>query len=229
MTISGISYATPAPTLDPTANAANAASSSLSQNYNTFITMLTTQLKNQDPLSPMDSTQFTQQLVMYSQVEQQMNTNSELKQMVAAQSAGQAASALNYIGMQVTAPGSQFTYSGQPVDLGYALPSNAASTNIAIVDNNGNMVWSGTGNTTQGSYNFNWDGTDLNGNAVANGTYTLVVSAVDTNKTQLSATTAVPGIVTGVETDNGTVYLNVNGTAVPESSVSGAQTPTKTS
>lgn len=204
---------------------ANLASSQLTQNYNTFLKMLTTQLKNQDPTAPMDSAQFTQQLVMYSQVEQQINTNSNLQQLISATNTGQAASAVNYIGMQVDSPGSSFTYSGHPLDLGYALPSDAAAATIKIIDQNGNTVWTGSAQTKTGNYNFTWNGTDMNGNAVSNGTYQIQLTAADSSNTAINGTTAVPGIVEGVQTDNGTIYLTVNGNQVPESSITNVVKP----
>src|SRR5471032_3344612 len=84
-----------------TASSGTNAMSQLGGNFQTFLKLLTTQLKNQDPTAPMDSSQFTQQLVMYSQVEQQINTNSQLGQLVTATNAGQASAALSYMGMQV--------------------------------------------------------------------------------------------------------------------------------
>jgi flagellar basal-body rod modification protein FlgD len=210
------------------ASATNVATSSLTQNYNTFLTLLTTQLKNQDPTSPMDSSQFTQQLVMYSQVEQQINTNSKLDQLVSATNAGQTSAALGYIGMQVNAPGSSFAYSGQPVTLGYALPSDTASAVLSITDSNGATVWTGTANNAQGSYNVTWNGTDMNGNPVANGTYGIALTATDSTNTPVNGTTSVPGIVSGIETESGSVYLTVNGASVPESSVTIASNPAST-
>lgn len=201
------------------------AAAQLSQNYNTFLKMLTTQLKNQDPMSPMDSAQFTQQLVMYSQVEQQINANTKLDSLISATNANQASSAIGYIGMQVDAPGNSFAYSGKPVALSYALPSNAAAATVTITDQNGNVVLSQKANTQAGTYNFTWDGKDANGAAVANGTYNITLSASDSNKTAINGTTGVPGIVDGVETDSGTVYLTVNGTKVAESNISNVKKP----
>ena len=228
--MTAVSPITITPTAAPTASNANTAASSLaslSGNQQTFLTLLTTQLKNQDPTQPMDPSQFTQQLVEYSQVEQQINTNSLLSQMVTAQNTTQTSAALSYIGMQVDAPGSSFTYSGQPVDLGYGLPTAAANAAITITDQSGNVVWTGAADTAAGSYNLTWSGTDMNGNAVSNGTYNIGVTAVDSTGTPINGTTAVPGIVQGIQTDNGALYLTVNGTSIPASSVTNA-TPAAT-
>src|SRR5882762_3413381 len=70
-------------------------------NFNTFLTMLTTQLKNQDPLSPLDTSQFTQQLVSFSEVEQQINTNMNLQQLIQLQTTNQAVAAAPLVGQNI--------------------------------------------------------------------------------------------------------------------------------
>src|SRR6201981_1569760 len=81
------------------------ASKTLSSNFDTFLTLLTTQLQNQDPLSPMDSNQFTQQLVQFSQVEQQINTNDNLKSLITQGANQTGAYAVSYLGKAVTIAG----------------------------------------------------------------------------------------------------------------------------
>src|SRR5215468_12531093 len=90
-----------APTTAAAATAPSAAQQQLAGNFDTFLTLLTTQLQNQDPLSPMDSNEFTQQLVMFSQVEQQINTNDNLQSLIALNLSQNANSAVNYIGRSV--------------------------------------------------------------------------------------------------------------------------------
>jgi hypothetical protein len=92
---------TPATSASTTSAAANA-QKSLSGNFETFLTLLTTQLKNQDPLSPMDSNQFTQQLVQFSQVEQQINSNKNLESLIALTKSQSATSAVSYLGKTLT-------------------------------------------------------------------------------------------------------------------------------
>src|SRR3954462_12808171 len=96
-------------TVTPAASTAAAASDpaqssmkQLSGNFSTFLTLLTTQLKNQDPTSPMDSNAFTQQLVMYSQVEQQIDTNSNLKTLIGQGTSNAAAVTTGYLGKKVS-------------------------------------------------------------------------------------------------------------------------------
>src|SRR5215468_478605 len=105
MTVSNVNNTPTTPTTptvtDPNATDSTSAEQTLAGNFNTFLTLLTSQLQNQDPLSPMDSTQFTQQLVMFSQVEQQINTNDNLQSLIALNLSQNANSAVNYIGRSV--------------------------------------------------------------------------------------------------------------------------------
>src|SRR3954452_2810695 len=103
------------------------ASNKLSQDYTTFLKLLTTQLQNQDPMSPMDSSQFTNQLVQYSQVEQQIGQNDKLEKLVKMQSNNQTQASLGFIGLDVEATGSAFTYDGSsPAKMSYTLPETPA-------------------------------------------------------------------------------------------------------
>jgi flagellar basal-body rod modification protein FlgD len=204
----------------------NASQAALTSNYSTFLTLLTTQLQNQDPLDPMDSSQFTNQLVLFSQVEQQIQTNAQLTTLISDSNANTTQQALSYIGLDVTATGNSFNYDGSDsVNLGYTIPSTAASSTVSVTNAAGVQVWSENGQTAAGNYTATWNGTDSSGNALAAGTYTVAVTAVDSTGTPLSTTTTVPGQVTGVSTTNGTTYLTINGAAVPLSSVTSASYP----
>src|SRR6267142_4445505 len=86
----------------PTPSGAVSAQKSLSTNFNTFLTLLTTQLKNQDPLAPMDSNQFTQQLVQFSQVEQQINANKNLESLISLTKNQASVNAVSYLGKTLT-------------------------------------------------------------------------------------------------------------------------------
>jgi flagellar basal-body rod modification protein FlgD len=211
------------PTVGSTPSASQAA---LTSNYSTFLTLLTTQLKNQDPLSPMDSSQFTNQLVLFSQVEQQIQTNANLTTLISDAGTNQTQQALSYIGLDVTSTGNSFAYDGSDgVNLGYTIPSTAAASTVSVTNAAGVQVWSETGQTAAGTYTAAWNGEDSSGNALPAGTYTVAATAVDSTGTPLATTTTVPGQVTGVSTTNGTTYLTINGAAVPLSSVTNAAYP----
>src|ERR1700742_1552016 len=158
---------------DPTAAAAAAGSSSstqsaaqtqLSGNFDTFLQLLTTQLQNQDPLSPMDSTQFTQQLVAFSGVEQQINTNDNLKSLIALNLSQQASAAVNYIGHSVVMTSGKGSLANGNVDWTYNLSAPSAGTTLTVTNAAGQVVYSTSGSTSSGNNDFTWNGQDASGN-----------------------------------------------------------------
>jgi flagellar basal-body rod modification protein FlgD len=198
----------------------------LNQNYQTFLQLLTTQLQNQDPLNPEDSSQFTNQLVLFSQVEQQIDTNTSLNSILANQNTGLTQQALSYIGLNVAAQGSNFTYSGSgSEELGFNLASAAANSTVAIFDSSGNEVYAGTGGTADGENTFTWNGQDSSGNQQPAGTYSIQVTAADSSGNSVTATTVTPGQVTAVTSSGGVTYLTINGQQVPLSTVVSAAEP----
>lgn len=178
---------------------------SLSTNFSTFLTLLTTQLKNQDPLSPMDSNQFTQQLVQYSMVEQQINSNSKLDSLIQAEQANQIVGASGYIDRTVEVSGSDVILdSTKTAQIGVALPAEAVAGTVTIRDKDGNLVRQLTtpaGKT--GRIELTWDGKDSNGNAMAQGAYKVSVAATDSNGKAVDATTSTIANVIGVKAVDG--------------------------
>jgi flagellar basal-body rod modification protein FlgD len=191
----------------------------LATNYSQFLTLLTTQLKNQDPLNPMDSQDFTNQLISLSGVEQQISQTEKLGDILQANQASTVNGALSYIGKQVDYVGGEMQYTGSPVNLKYSLATDSATTQISITDSNQNVVYSTSGELTAGGHAFTWDGKDNNGNPVANGTYNLTVGAVDATGAAVTAYAIVPSTVTGIETDDGQVYLNIGDQKISLSSI----------
>ncbi len=193
------------------------ASTQLNQNFDDFLKMLTTQLQNQDPLSPMDTAQFTNQLVQFSQVEQQLRGNDTLNQLLAMQTLNMTALGVSFIGKDVEVTGDTFTTDGTAsTSMSYTLPEASTSGTISILDANGDTVYSEDAAKTAGTHDFVWDGKNNNGNMAPAGTYTLKVSAGNATTTSLNVTTYVPGRVTSLESaDDGTLVLNVNGVKVP--------------
>jgi len=147
----------------------NTAMQQLSGNLNTFLTLLTTQLQNQDPLSPMDSTQFTQQLVEYSQVEQQINTNTNLQNLISLQQAGAGAASVGYLGKNVTVTNGTAALTGGSATWNYTLAANASTTTLTVTNASGQTVYSTSGSTSSGSNKFAWNGEDNNGNQLPDG------------------------------------------------------------
>ncbi|MBI3440753.1 MAG: flagellar hook assembly protein FlgD [Proteobacteria bacterium] len=229
-------FPTPAalPTAAPAANPNSSTgggtdTKALNQNFDQFLTLLTTQLKNQDPLAPMDSTQFTNQLVSFSGVEQQIKTNENLAKLLSNSSTSQTTMGLSYIGLNVNISGTQFDFNPKTdasVKLNYTLPSDAAINTVSILDQNGNTVYTTKGELSSGAHAFARNGTDQNGQAVPAGTYSLQVGALDANQKNISVATTVPGRVTGIETaSDGSIDLMVGTLStqlVPMSSVTQA-------
>ena len=193
----------------------------LTQDFDQFLRLLTTQLQNQDPLSPMDSSEFTNQLVQFSSVEQQIKTNDHLEQLLTSQTLNLTALGVSFIGKDVEVAGKFFQSSGtSPAQLSYDLPSDASVGTVTVLNASGQVVHTRNAELGAGRHEFTWDGTDQNGDPVPAGTYELRVGALDANNVSLNASTFVPGHVTGLESaGDGNLLLNVSGTTVPLSAV----------
>ena len=199
----------------------NAGTGMLASNFETFLSLLTSQLKNQDPLSPVDSNQFTAQLTQMAGVEQQLLTNELLKSLVAAQGGGDLASASNYIGKDATAAWSATKFKDGKADWSYEVASNADSVTLEVLDGSGNVVWSGDAPAkTTGVHEFSWDGEATTGNdGQEDQVYTLKVVAKDAAGGAIDAQVLTHGRITGVEMYDGETYLTVGNSILPLSSV----------
>jgi len=190
-----------------TTTKSDAGRTSLTSNFNTFLTMLTTQLKHQDPLSPMDSTQFTSQLVQYAGVEQQINTNSNLEKLLTFQQNTQTAQAVSYLGESVEVAGNQLPVQNHSGTFSYTLPQAASSCDIQIKDSAGTVVYKTSGDLTAGRHDLAWNGVDSSGKTLDDGLYTVNVVAKDKDGKDITPTMTTFGQVTKVTNDatNGTV------------------------
>ena len=199
----------------------NAGTGMLASNFETFLSLLTSQLKNQDPLSPVDSNQFTAQLTQMAGVEQQLLTNELLKSLVTAQGGGGLASAATYIGKEATAAWPATKFTDGEAEWSYEIASNAASVKLEVLDGSGNVVWSGDApDKTTGVHEFSWDGDALTGNDGQEGqVYTLKVVAKDAAGGAIDAQVLTRGRITGVEMYDGEAYLTVGNSILPLSSV----------
>jgi len=191
----------------PAASTAPDPMTQLSGNFSTFLTLLTTQLKNQDPTSPMDSNAFTQQLVMYSQVEQQIDSNANLKTLISQGTSNAAAVTTGYLGKKVSITNGSASLSGGAANWTYNLATDAAGTQLSITDANGKIVYTGAGETASGNHSFSWDGKDTNGNQLADGTYKLAVTASDAASSAVTSTVASAGTVSQIDLTGATPQL----------------------
>ncbi|MDE2014402.1 MAG: flagellar hook assembly protein FlgD [Alphaproteobacteria bacterium] len=192
----------------------------LSGNFNTFLQLLTTQLQNQDPTSPMDTNQFTQELVQFSQVEQQINTNSNLQTLIGQGQGSATSSAVGYLGKTVTLTNGNAPLANGTANWSYSLGTAAAATTLTVTNSSGKVVYTGNGATTSGLHQFAWNGQDNAGNALPDGTYTLAVNAQDAAGTAVSAQVASSGAVTQVDLTGSTPQLMIGTMSFPISDVS---------
>lgn len=214
-------------TVSPAASAAAASAStgsnsatSLAGNFDTFLKLLTTQLKNQDPTHPVDSNQFTQQLVAFAGVQQQLETNTLLKQLVSNSQASQVSNAASFVGTVIQASGNQGAVVSGKAQFGYTLSGAAHVANVTISDSKGNKVFEGTGSVNAGSNTVNWDGKNsFTGAQEPDGVYTISVTAKDASGNAVTATPFITGTVTSAAISNGAVVLNIGALQVPEANV----------
>lgn len=193
----------------------------LAQSFDTFLSLLTTQLKNQDPLSPEDSTQFTQQLVAMTGVEQQLASNDLLKQLVTNTNAS-VAGAVGLIGKQVGSDSADAQLTSGKAVWNYNLPTDASDVKLEVLDSNGNVVRTVAPDPSAnnaGDHNFTWDGVSDLGKSQSDGVYTLRITAKDGSGTAINATTQVSGVVSGVEELNGQAVVTVGGLKIPLSNI----------
>ena len=187
----------------------------LAENFDTFLSLLTTQLKNQDPLSPLDSNQFTQQLTQMSGVEAQLQTNALLQQ-VANNTGTGVSTAVSLIGKQVKATSDTANLTNGQAQWVYNLPDGAADVKLTIVNAAGQVVHAeAPSDLASGDHTLTWNGKDLNGVKLPDGPYTLQITAHDASGKALSATSYVAGVVSAVEQANGTTMITIGGTQVP--------------
>ncbi len=204
-----------------TSSASQAMKQELGLNSDDFLKLFVAQLQNQDPLNPMDSSQFVTQLAQMSQVEQAYDTNTNLQSILASLSDNTYMSSVSFIGKTVTAPGSQISLTdGSQPTLNYNLSQAASQVEVDITDAGGNVVRTLTqGQTPAGSQTISWDGRDANNNALPAGTYTFTVKGTDASGNSFSGTPLIKGVVTGVKLNGSMPVLTIGGTDIQLSDV----------
>ncbi len=200
----------------------------LASSEETFLALLTTQLKNQDPLSPMDSNQFTQQIVQMTGVEQQLLTN-DLLQMLVGMNDGGLTNSVNLIGKQVNTESSSATLTDGQAQFTYNVPRAATSLKLEVLDSYGKTIATiNPDDMTKGDKTFTWDGKSTDGTEQpAGGKYTLKATATDVAGSTITVTpkSLLAGIVTGVTSVNGATMLTIGGRQVALSDVVSVTTP----
>jgi len=188
-----------------------------------FLLLLTTQLQHQDPLAPMDSTQFVTQLAQFSQLEQTTTMGDTLKTSNQYMASLNNYSLATLIGKQVLVIGNQVVLAqGNSPVLPYNLGSAASGVTVTITDGAGNGVRTlPLGPQSAGTQEVQWDGRDNQGRALPDGNYSFTVSAVGADGTPVTANPYSGGTVTGVTFDQGVANLIVNGVTIPAANIVG--------
>lgn len=201
------------------ASASGTSSQAIAGNFQQFLTLLTTQLKNQNPLDPMDTNQFTQQLVQFAGVEQQLKTNDRLDSILTNSKASASATASSFIGKTVTADGTKSQLSDGSAAWTLTPARAASKATITISDAKGNVVATKSTTLTAGSQSFVWDGRGASGISQADGTYSIKVDAQDATGSTIAVDTAVSGTVTSVDLSGSEPVLAVGSAKLLLSSV----------
>ena len=191
------------------------ATGKLAENFDSFLTLLTTQLQNQDPLSPMDSQAFTQQLVQFTSVEQSIKTNDSLGKLISLVQGSSQTSALGYLGATVEAKSDKASLGAStPATIAYELPSTASSVSVRILDSTGHLVAETRGPTTSGAHEISWDGTQSSGARASAGLYRIEVDAKGADGKSLKVAQMLRGKVDSIDPSTDPLMLTVAGVDV---------------
>jgi flagellar basal-body rod modification protein FlgD len=183
----------------------------LAGNFQTFLTLLTTQLQNQNPLDPLDTNQFTQQLVQFAGVEQQLKTNDELSTLVSLQQTTQATQALGFVGKTAVVDGSTATMTSSSATWHLNVPSSA-TVNISITNSSGQTVFSGQYSAGAGSdVPFTWNGRGNDGTQWPDGKYTLTATGKDASGNSVGIASQIQGTVSSVDLTQSPPLLTIGG------------------
>jgi flagellar basal-body rod modification protein FlgD len=202
--------------------------STLAGDLDTFLHLLTTQLKNQDPLSPMEATEFTGQLVQFAAVEQQIAGNKTMEDLLAVQNASLAASVVGFIGTDIVASGPGLPLQDGLAEYTYTLASNAKATALTILDDKGTIILTKPGETESGVHTATWDGKGSEGQQMPDGSYTVEVTPVGLHDEPIESIVRVRAHITAVNMETGTTVLEAGSVSIPLESVLSVKQATTT-
>jgi flagellar basal-body rod modification protein FlgD len=221
-TAAAAASAAAATTAAKTAGAAGATATNplvaLSSNFSDFLQMLMTQLKNQDPTSPMDSSAFTTELVQFSGVEQQINTNSSLTQLIQLTQAGETMQGTSMTGKSVTVQANEIALQNGSGAVNFTDPT-AGPVAIAITNSSGQQLYGTTLNATAGQNTWTWNGDNNAGSQLPDGAYTIGIVSSGSNGTTTALPFTVTGTATGVQSLSSGMQLEIGALTVPFSAV----------
>ena len=193
-----------------TTNTSSTTTAGIADNFQTFLTLLTTQLQNQNPLDPLDTNQFTQQLVQFAGVEQQLRQNDQLKTLIAIEKSSQSTQALAYVGNTVAVDGSKAQFDGTGATWNINAPAES-NVSITITSATGQTAFSGSYSVSQGNSSFGWDGKGNDGTQWPKGSYTMTAVGKDSSGKDVAIKTEVQGVVDSVDLTASPPLLSING------------------
>jgi len=204
-----------------TATGTSESTATLFENYEAFLQLLTTQLQYQDPLDPMDTSEYTSQLVQYASVEQSILMNDNLESLISLTSSNAATMALQYVGDTAEIDSAYAMMQDGSASWNYELASDAEEVVLQVRDQDGNLVFETSGETGEGSHGFQWDGTTDDGSLAEDGIYSLTVSALDADGNDIDSAISSFGTITGVDSSDGSLVFQVGDLNVSESAILG--------
>ncbi|WP_421787776.1 flagellar hook assembly protein FlgD [Hyphobacterium sp.] len=191
----------------------------LADNFEMFLTLLTEQMKAQDPLNPLDSTEFVNQLVNFSGVEQDIRANQNLESLITIQSAAAQTTAVGFIGREATVSSPQGMLHEGSAEWTYVLPEDTQGTLITLTDENGRTVATFEGEATAGRHTFEWNGQDASSVNLEDGVYSMSITAVNSDGQPVTADIQTTARVTGVDFSGSQVVVQMGDIEVLLSSV----------
>jgi flagellar basal-body rod modification protein FlgD len=187
-----------------------------------FLSLLVSELQNQDPLNATSVTDFVNQMTAYTNFTQQQSINSNLGALAGAFSSLVTLNSVNYIGHRVQAVADTAVLTDGSATFGYSLSAAATKVTISVADADGNTVWTGTGTGNSGNNSFTWDGKNSDGKQLDDGgKYTVTIKATDAAGNSVFNYSTISGVVTGIDTSTSTPSLTVNGVSVSASNIIG--------
>jgi len=205
-----VSGTTPVPSSTSSSTTSSATSkATLAGNFQTFLQLLTTQLQNQNPLDPLDTNQFTQQLVQFASVEQQLKTNEQLTSLIALQQMTQATQALTFVGKTAVVDGSTAALNNSKATWVLDVPGTG-TMNVSITNSSGQTVFSGSYAVSSGKDQpFNWNGQASDGSQLPDGKYTLHATMPDSSGNAVGISTQIQGVVDSVDLTQSPPLLSI--------------------
>jgi flagellar basal-body rod modification protein FlgD len=190
-------------------NTASDKTTGIADNFQTFLTLLTTQLQHQNPMDPLDTNQFTQQLVQFAGIEQQLKSNEQLKSLVEIEKSAQATNALIYVGNNVSVDGSKAAFD-KSATWNFQSEKETSAT-ITITNSAGQTAYSGNFALKKGGSSFVWDGKGNDGVQWPPGNYTLTATGKDSSGNNVAISTEVQGIVDSVDLTASPPLVSIGG------------------